>query len=189
MKITSFQLRKFNKATKIMDVISYYGIRVESDGISTRFRAFCPFHMEKSPSLKLYLETNTWCAFCCGRGSTPYDLIYAKEGNEETAINVLLEIANIDLEADPLATLSEDLETEVSIAQKQGLEVQHYLISVMLRDFLEKKKEREDYANWCSYIDRHLTRLDELLDEDETSEEHLRVFKDQIALSLQVALP
>lgn len=188
MKITSFQLRKFNRATKIMDVISYYGIRVESDGISTRFRAFCPFHLEKSPSLKLYLDTNTWCAFCCNRGSTPYDLILAKEGNEETAINVLLEIANIDLEADPLATLSEDLETEVSIAQKQGIEVQHYLISVMLRDFLDKKREQPDYSSWCSIVDQHFVRLDDLLDKDETSEEHLRVFKDQVALSLQVTL-
>jgi len=187
MKITSFQLRKFNRATKIMDVISHYGIRVESDGISTRFRAYCPFHMEKSPSLKLYLETNTWCAFCCGRGSTPYDLIYAKEGNEETAINVLLEIANIDLEADPLATLSEDLETDVSIAQKHGLEVQHYLISIMLRDFLEKKKGQADYQRWCNYVDDRFVLLDMYLDRDETTEDTLRAFNEQTVLALQVA--
>lgn len=40
----------------------------------------CPIHKDKSPSLHVYTNTNSWHCFGCGAGSTPIDFVMASQG-------------------------------------------------------------------------------------------------------------
>lgn len=51
-------------------------------GIEPRFNMIhCPFHGDdRSPSLKLYPETNTWHCFACNAGRDVIDFVMKKQG-------------------------------------------------------------------------------------------------------------
>jgi hypothetical protein len=38
----------------------------------------CPFHKEKTPSLKVYYNSNSWHCFGCGAGTSPLDFVMKK---------------------------------------------------------------------------------------------------------------
>lgn len=48
------------------DVLERYGVAVNRAGY-----ALCPFHDEKTPSLKVYDKTNSYYCFGCGKGGDP----------------------------------------------------------------------------------------------------------------------
>lgn len=52
------------------EVLSRYGLRADRRGFLC-----CPFHEEKTPSLKLYGEGRRWKCFGCGRGGTVIDFV------------------------------------------------------------------------------------------------------------------
>lgn len=59
----------------IMEVAHHCGLSVNRAGF-----ALCPLHGEKSPSLKLYTNTNTFHCFGCGAGTSAIDLTAAVQG-------------------------------------------------------------------------------------------------------------
>lgn len=59
----------------IVEVAQHYGLSVNRAGFT-----LCPLHGEKSPSLKLYPNTNTFHCFGCGAGTSVIDLTAALQG-------------------------------------------------------------------------------------------------------------
>lgn len=51
------------RSLTIKDVIAHYGYHTNRAGFIR-----CPFHNDKTPSLKVYEKTNTWHCFGCGEG-------------------------------------------------------------------------------------------------------------------------
>ena len=54
----------------IQDVAEHYGFHPNRAGYIC-----CPFHREKSASLKLYSDQRGWCCFGCGAGGTVIDFV------------------------------------------------------------------------------------------------------------------
>lgn len=63
------------KATvNIIDVIHSYGFAVDRKN-----NMVCPFHKEKTGSLKVYPENNSWHCFGCGAGNDVIDFVMKME--------------------------------------------------------------------------------------------------------------
>ena len=52
------ELKDIKEQLMISQVLSYYGLTPDKNN-----RLVCPFHPDKTPSLQIYLQTNTYCCF------------------------------------------------------------------------------------------------------------------------------
>ena len=57
----------------MQDLMDFYGYKVRHGFIC------CPFHGEKTPSLKIYPGTGGWCCFGCGRKGSVIDFVKEHE--------------------------------------------------------------------------------------------------------------
>ncbi len=68
------------------------GIKLNHIGYE-RLNCCCPLHNEKVPSFVIYVATNSWYCFGCGRGGSIIDLImYIEHCNIGNAIKILKEL-------------------------------------------------------------------------------------------------
>ena len=67
--MTDNTLQEIKDRLNIADVISGY-IPIKKSG--TNFKAVCPFHNEKSPSLMISPAKQIWHCFGCGEGGFCY---------------------------------------------------------------------------------------------------------------------
>lgn len=177
---SSQQLIRLNRKASILEVFEYYGIKTEPDGCDERFRALCPFHTEKSPSLKIYPETNTWYAFCCAKGFSCYDFIRTQETNDTASDAIMLELAHVKNYNDPIEEVLDILSEEPDSKASQSLNQAAYLVSITLRDFLATKQNESDYVRWQKIVDDWFLKLDTLLDEENLSQQDIQAFIDTI---------
>lgn len=63
------------KAVSIFSVAEELGLEVNK-----HHKCLCPFHADKSPSLKFWSSGNCWKCFGCGQKGTNIDLVMKKEG-------------------------------------------------------------------------------------------------------------
>lgn len=177
--LTRYQRKKLMESIQIIDVFRHYNIRLQHDGCG-RFRCNCPFHIDKTPSLKVYPEENSWYAFCCSKGSNVWDFIRHKEGDYREAETVLKELATIELPEDPLDDLIQELREEEKSQQKERVDAVAYLIGISLRDFLIRKKETKEYPDFCIQVDIWFNKLDELLTFEDLELSEIRDFETQV---------
>lgn len=63
--------QKVRERVNIGEVLALYGLQATRAGF-----LHCPFHSgDRSPSLKIYSEQNTWHCFGCGKGGTVLDFV------------------------------------------------------------------------------------------------------------------
>ena len=63
--------QKVRERVSIGEVLALYGLQATRAGF-----LHCPFHSgDRSPSLKIYSEQNTWHCFGCGKGGTVLDFV------------------------------------------------------------------------------------------------------------------
>ncbi|MEM4134332.1 MAG: CHC2 zinc finger domain-containing protein [Candidatus Micrarchaeia archaeon] len=68
---------KKKKASKsILSVLERYNVKMKSKMI------LCPFHLERTPSCRIYFETDTFYCFGCGKYGTADDLEQALRGEK-----------------------------------------------------------------------------------------------------------
>ena len=73
------EIKQIKALLPLLHVLAHYGLR---PGLGARMR--CPFHKDETPSMQLYLETNTYCCFStrCEAGSGDViDFIKRMEGS------------------------------------------------------------------------------------------------------------
>lgn len=63
------------KSVRIEEVL-----RKDFPSESFRRQLKCPLHKDKTASLKVYLNTNSWYCFGCGKGGSPIDYIMHRQG-------------------------------------------------------------------------------------------------------------
>lgn len=178
--LTRFQRKKLNESIEILDVFRHYNIRLLNDS-SGRMKCTCPFHFDRSPSLKIYPRNNSWYSFCCGKGTTAWDFIKLKEGDFEEAEKVLKELATIDLPDDPLDCLSIELREKKEEEVSEKINQLAYSLGITLRDFLKNfQKDKEKYKEVCSQIDNFYLQIDDLLDLEDLELQELEVLQNVI---------
>lgn len=174
-----YQRKKLCDSIQILDVFRHYGIRTIPDGMG-RHRCHCPFHHDRTPSLKIYPRDNSWYAYCCCNGITVWDFIYLREGSYNGAEKVLKELATIEVPEDPLDDLINELKEQEKKEQEQRVSAVAYLIGITLRDFLRKYKEDIKYGEYFREVDELYKELDGLLELEDIEEEEMKDFQKKV---------
>lgn len=79
------------------DILPLYGYQKNRQGFIC-----CPFHGEKTASLKIYHGTGGWHCFGCGMGGSIIDFVMAHENcNFPTAVKAIDQALNLNLTAPP----------------------------------------------------------------------------------------
>ena len=123
----------------IVEVISSY-IKLKKAGAN--YKALCPFHSEKNPSLFVSPSRQIWHCFGCGAGTTIFDFIMKIEGVEfGDALRILAQKAGVELKREDPKLRTERKRTydicqlATKFFQKQlaeskiGTEVKEYLLN------------------------------------------------------------
>lgn len=74
-------IEEIKSRLQLLEVIMHYGLKPDNQS-----RVCCPFHKDKTPSLQLYVKTNTWTCFSsnCNAGSGDViDFIMRKENSNK----------------------------------------------------------------------------------------------------------
>jgi DNA primase len=183
--LTRYQRKKLMDSIQIVDVFRHYGIILLVDG-GGRFRCHCPFHIDRTPSLKVYEKENSWYAFCCSRGTTVWDFIRHKEDSFREAEVVLKELATIELPEDPMDDLIQELKEKTKEKLKEDVEVIAYLLGVSFRDFLVTKKQTAEYPRYCKEVDDWFKKIDDLLDEEDIEISEMQAFEAEARTYIEV---
>lgn len=88
-------LQEIKERLNIADVISGY-IQVKKSGAN--FKAICPFHNEKTPSLQISPQKQIWHCFGCGEGGDAFGFVMRYENVEfKDALKILAQKAGVVL--------------------------------------------------------------------------------------------
>lgn len=75
------------------DIAIHYGIKINRNGYIS-----CPFHNEKTASMKLYSGTKGYYCFGCGSGGTIFNFVMEYENKEfDESVRMVADIFNIKI--------------------------------------------------------------------------------------------
>lgn len=75
--------KEVRKNADFAAVLSSYGIKMIKDGQKKgQFKAFCPFHDDQDPSMKVNTDKNIFNCFPCGAGGNILDFVMKMDGCE-----------------------------------------------------------------------------------------------------------
>ena len=135
-----------NNIVDIEEIARFLRLEPNSKGFVS-----CPRHTDKTPSLKLYEDTNTWHCFSCGAGSSVIDLYMFVTGLDfRTSFEQICELFNLDYKVKNPTGLKqlkakrehEDFEKKV-IRQKYEYYMNKYLEAVQVLN-----KDYKPVDNW-----------------------------------------
>lgn len=130
----------------IADTISEY-IHLNQAGVN--WKAICPFHREKTPSLFVSSEKQIWHCFGCGSGGDIFEFVKKIEGVEfPEALRILAQKANVIIDYNYNPELSNKktkildiLEESANYYHKNLIESKNAKIA---RDYLEKREMSQE---------------------------------------------
>ncbi len=133
-------LQDIKDRLNIADVISGY-IQIKKAGVN--FKALCPFHHEKTPSLQISPQKQIWHCFGCGEGGDVFGFVMKYESVDfREALKILAQKAGVQLPeyrpADPQQQSEKDLLYRINdfaarfyhkilVEEKQGKDALGYL--------------------------------------------------------------
>ena len=99
-------LDQLKRDTSILDVLERYGVAAERQENGTQFKALCPFHEDKNPSLSVDPQKNVWHCFGCQKGGSSIDFVMEKEGlSFKEAVDLLVTSSGVVVRASALTPL------------------------------------------------------------------------------------
>jgi DNA primase catalytic core len=125
----------------IQDVIGKY-ISIKKAG--TVYEACCPFHLEKSPSFKIFPKTNSYKCFGCGKGGNAVGFVMEKEGKSfPEACQAIAGAHGI--------TIPKEAMTDQEMEDFKHLESM-YLVNKLACEFFREQLYKEDNALALEYV-------------------------------------
>lgn len=163
----------------IIDIIEGYGLKYINES-ENRFKMLCPFHQEKTPSLKIFKETNSFYCFGCGEGSSVIDFIMMFEKiSFSDVIERYKKNTNIDSSEHLLKKLNDKFFGSNYNLEKD-LIYKKYRLGIELREFLKSHKDKQSFVDNCLYeIDRDFNSNSDL------NQERLEYLYDEMILKVK----
>jgi len=75
------EIQDIKARLNIQTVLKYYGLQPDKNGMLK-----CPFHTDDTASMKVYLNTNTFNCFGCGKNGDQIEFCTLKEGNKHKGL-------------------------------------------------------------------------------------------------------
>ncbi len=147
-----------NNIVDIEEIARFLRLEPNSKGFVS-----CPRHVDKTPSLKLYQDTNSWHCFSCGAGSSVIDLYMFVTGLDfRTSFEQICELFDLDYKVENPTGLKqlkakrehEDFE-EKAIRQRHNYYMNKYLeaVSIMNQDYKPVDNWTEEYPDLVQAIE------------------------------------
>jgi DNA primase len=132
------------KNVKILDVAKNYGLNPikESDD---RYKMMCPFHDEKTASLKIYNKSNTFKCFGCQKGTNVIDFIRSYENvSFMEVINRFKDCVNLNSKQNILNQMNDRFNKKDLIDLSGYANLIKYRLGIELRKKLRQDKNKKD---------------------------------------------
>ncbi|MCI0542341.1 DNA primase [bacterium] len=111
----STTVEQIKSRLSIVDVVSSY-IKLQKAGVN--YKALCPFHNEKSPSMSVSLERGSFHCFGCGKGGDIFTFVQEMEGLDFVgALKVLAERAGVEITWDGKRENKDEKERRYAVLQ------------------------------------------------------------------------
>jgi DNA primase len=119
------QIPDIKKRLPILKVLAHYNIKLDKNK-----HIKCPFHQDDKPSCKIYIDTNTYNCFGCGKTGDVIQFIQYKENcSKHEALKIAAELAGEEIQNTDVmgiaSSKAESVETEkfaeLFTKQKEGL--------------------------------------------------------------------
>jgi DNA primase len=119
------QIPDIKKRLPILKVLAHYNIKLDKNN-----HIKCPFHQDDKPSCKIYIDTNTYNCFGCGKTGDVIQFIQYKENcSKHEALKIAAELAGEEIQNTDVmgiaSSKAESVETEkfaeLFTKQKEGL--------------------------------------------------------------------
>lgn len=157
---------RIKKRLTIREIVDRYGLAVKRGFIC------CPFHPERTPSLKLY-QNNTWYCFGCGAHGDVIDFVSKMEGKtfSETIRSLALELGlgTLEFSATDYSNYLKNKRIKAHrTAQDEWIKKARLSISFSLRnarEIMSKGEQTDEFFRALQSISR-LEYLSEALEDD-----------------------
>jgi DNA primase len=113
-----------DRIKSLSDVVDVVGQVVRLKKTGNHFSGLCPFHREKTPSFKVFPESQNYHCFGCGEGGTVFTFVMQTEGlSFPEAVGLLGERCGVEVETraeadDPARALREQLHETLALAAR-----------------------------------------------------------------------
>jgi len=155
---------------KITELMSEYGIKLESK-IAGQFthRARCPFHKgknggpERTPSLFVSEQTNSFCCFGCGQGGSVIEFVSLIEGSPPlTALIKLAKRIGLMDKDGKWDELKLDA-LPIPVENTKTIEPFLFEISATLREYIKSYVNATEFEKELVWMEKVSSKVDEFL--------------------------
>jgi DNA primase catalytic core len=146
------EIREIKSSLNILTVLNHYNLQANKNGMLK-----CPFHEDKTPSLKVYTNTNTFNCFGCGKAGDQIEFIQLKEKcskheaieKAKTLVNPLHNIKPVKMEQteveNPAKGGDENLLPRLAVLGKVAQDSKaSYKRTAKARDYIRTRKLNPD---------------------------------------------
>lgn len=156
-----------NSRLSMVEVVTSYGVQVESNELGkSTYKAYCPFHegksggRERTPSMVIYIETNSFFCFACGMTGDTIKLISLLKGVPEFIVTRELG-GSIGLLRDGKPTF--ELESNPNYIFGPTKTIEPYLVEMgsMIREYITLFIDKDSFDQELEWIENIGRKLDE----------------------------
>lgn len=136
------------KTISLQDVVRSYGYEPRQDS-DNRLGMKCPFHNERTPSFKIYLENNSFYCYGCGAGGSIIEFIALQENRPmQSVIDQFKTSIDVTSNKFAIGIIVKEMERNEIDGNKYRNDM-HFELRTYLRDWLKKHPDKIIVVDEC----------------------------------------